>query len=112
MKKQWFILLIILGIHVAYSQETKKNEIKILTSAECTMCKKKLEETLIHQPGVRFAKVNIESKIATVTYNDKKTNPDLIRKAITEAGYDADSLKANPESYDKLPDCCKKGGHH
>ena len=47
----------------------------------------------------------------TVNYNPKKTDPDKIKKAITQAGYDADDLPADLKAYDKLDACCKKDGH-
>ena len=56
---------------------------------------------------------NIETakdKKVTVGYNPKKISLDEIRKIISETGYDADDLKANPKSVEKLPACCKPGG--
>jgi hypothetical protein len=44
----------------------------------------------------------------TVYYNSKKTDLDKIRKAISQLGYDADDVKADPAAYEKLDGCCKK----
>ena len=117
-------LLMILFIAPASAQQKTKNEpakakeapakskaeIKIKTSAECGMCKATLEKALAYEKGVKKAELNLETKEVTVTYNPKKTTPEQIKKAITNAGYDADEMKANPKVYQQLPECCKKDG--
>ena len=40
----------------------------------------------------------------------KKTNKKSIEKIVSELGYQANNLKANPDSYADLPACCKIGG--
>jgi copper chaperone CopZ len=93
--------------------QSKKNEVvKIKTSAECDQCKKRLESNLIYVKGVKFAKLDVPSKILTVTFNAEKTNVDKIRSEISLLGYDADAVKADSLQYEKLPACCKKGGGH
>jgi mercuric ion binding protein len=49
-----------------------------------------------------------------VTYLADRTNPENIKTAIANAGYDADDVKANDDSYKMLPKTCKRpedGGH-
>jgi len=89
-------------------------EIKIQTSAECNDCKVRLEDKLNYTKGVKFAELDLETKIIVVGYSEKKITSDEIKKIISELGYDADDVKANPEAYEKLPACCKVGGmeHH
>ncbi len=106
-------LLLVFCFSIAFTADAqnKKNEVlKIKTSAECEQCKKKIESNLIYTKGVKFCKLDVPSKIVTVTYNSEKTNPDNIRKSLTLLGYDADGLKADSLEYSKLPDCCKIGG--
>ena len=43
-----------------------------------------------------------------VTYKPSKTTPDKIRKAISDAGYDADDVTAEETAYKRLPKACKK----
>jgi hypothetical protein len=31
-----------------------------------------------------------------------------LRKAVSDVGYDADDMSADPEAYKDLPACCKK----
>lgn len=85
-------------------------EVKIQTSAECNQCKTRLEEKLNYTKGVKFAELDLDTKIIVVGYSEKKISSDEIKKIISELGYDADDVKANPEAYEKLPACCKVGG--
>ncbi|HNP48885.1 MAG TPA: heavy-metal-associated domain-containing protein [Bacteroidia bacterium] len=87
--------------------------IRIHTSSLCDMCKKTIEHDLSFEKGVKSVHLDIDAKLVTVTYTVSKTTPDKIRIALTKIGYDADSLKADPKAFDKLPDCCKAPeGHH
>jgi len=105
-----FICIMLMPM-ASIAQKSKVKEVKIHTSAECSDCKKRIEHALLYSKGVKFAHQDIDTQILTVSYNTSKTSLDKIMHTITEAGYDADSLKANKEAYDKLPDCCKKDGH-
>jgi copper chaperone CopZ len=94
----------------AIAQEKKKNyeEVQIQTSAVCGMCKERIEHDLAFEKGVKSVVLDNETKIVTVGYSPKKTNPDNIRQAISKIGYDADDVAADPIAYEKLPGCCKK----
>jgi cation transport ATPase len=91
--------------------KAKIDSIKIKTSAVCDMCKETIEKAMAYEKGVKSSALNVETAMLTVVYNPEKTNPEKIKKAVNEAGYDADELKANQRSYDKLNACCKKGAH-
>jgi len=101
-----FIALLIM--FKASAQETTAT-IKIKTSATCDMCKETIEKFVAFEKGVKKVIVDVDSKMATVIYNPKKTTPEKIRLAIANSGYDADDVPANKKAYDKLDDCCKKG---
>lgn len=107
MKKIISIALILIGIFINANAQT---ELKIKTSAECEMCKKRLESNIIYEKGVKFAKLNLESKVLTVNYNDKKTSAHEIKMAVSKLGYDADEVKADSTAYMNLPECCRKPG--
>ncbi len=85
--------------------------IKIQTSSQCDMCKTTIEKGMAFVKGVRKTSLDVESSVLTVEYNPAKTNPDEIRKAVSLIGYDADDVAADPEAYEKLDNCCKKGAH-
>jgi len=65
---------------------------------------------LLFEKGIKKVTLDLDTKVATVIYNPKKTDEEKIRIAITKIGYDADSLAADQSAYSKLPDCCKKEG--
>jgi periplasmic mercuric ion binding protein len=105
-----FIFTGTINAQTSTEKSTKKSTetIKIKTSAECDMCKKRIEKEILLVKGVKKATLDLETKVLTVEYNPTKTNPDTIRKAISNIGYDADDVKANNRSSRQLPQCCQK----
>jgi len=106
-------IIIILAVFLSspvFSQEKERNtaEITIKTSAVCGMCKDRIEHDMAFEKGVKDVNLDLETKEVTIEYKTRKTNPDRLRKAITEIGYDADDLEADAKAYEKLPACCKK----
>jgi len=91
----------------AFAQK-KTEEIKIKTSAQCEMCKTRIETAMAFEKGVSSSDLNLEDKVLTVTFKPGKTTPEKIRKALNELGYDADETLAVASAYENLPPCCKK----
>ena len=85
-------------------------EMKIQTSAECGSCKTRIEKGLNYTKGVKFAELDLGTKIVTVGFNSKKISETEIKKVISEMGYDADDVKANQVAVKALPMCCQPGG--
>ncbi len=114
MKKLLLSLLVFLfSITLQAQDKSKKLEtITIKTSAVCDMCKNTLEKNMAYEKGVKKADLNVESKVFTITYNPQKTTPEKIKKAINNAGYDADESPADPKAYENLHACCKKDSKH
>ncbi|MDR2775751.1 MAG: heavy metal translocating P-type ATPase, partial [Tannerella sp.] len=54
----------------------------------CAACAGRVDKTLNRQKGVLSASVNYASAMATVEYNPADTSPEILKKAIQEAGYD------------------------
>lgn len=88
--------------------DSKYQEVKILTSAQCGMCKDRIEGAMAYEKGVKKSVLNLEDKVLTVTYDPGKTNPDKLRQSLSKIGYDADGVAADKAAYDALPACCKK----
>ena len=108
------MMMMMLGaVNQTSAQEKNKStdEVKIQTSAVCGMCKERIEHDLAFEKGIKSVSLDDESKIVTVGFSPKKTNPDNIRQAISKIGYDADDVKADPVAYEKLPGCCKKSNN-
>lgn len=92
------------------AQNKKTEEVKIKTSAQCDMCKERIEKALAFEKGVKKANLDMTTKEVTVTYSPKKIKLEQVKQAIANAGYDADNVMADEKAYAKLPKCCKKGG--
>jgi periplasmic mercuric ion binding protein len=103
-------LFLVLICTAGYAQTKKYETIKIKTSAECGTCKKAIEKSLSYEKGVKSVNCDLDTKTVEVTYKPSKTNPETLRKAISNLGYDADDIPANNKAYQKLEECCKKGG--
>lgn len=102
-----FILLFIsFGLKAENIYENRTVEISLPT-IQCGMCKKTIEKVVKKVEGVTKISVNMESKIATVTFDDTVTSITAIENAINKAGYDANEKKADKNAYDKLDECCK-----
>ena len=86
-------------------EHTHLNEVH--TSAQCGMCKTKLETKIGRLKGVVSVNLNMETNVLEIE-TKHGTNLGEIRTFISNLGYDADDVKANPKAYDKLPACCKK----
>jgi periplasmic mercuric ion binding protein len=97
-------------LSVGASAQTKALQtVKLSTpTVQCEMCKKKIEEYLKRYDGVTSVNVNYKRKETTIKYLTDRTNEEVLKAAIANAGYDANEVKANPESYKVLPKCCKK----
>ena len=102
------VAILILCTTSVKAQDSTNLELKVKTSAVCGMCKETIEQALAFEKGVKKSNLEIKSQILTVTYNAKKTTPEKIRLAISNSGYDADDVPANPNAYWKLSACCKK----
>jgi copper chaperone CopZ len=89
---------------IAQIKNTKTETVKIY--GNCEMCKATIEKAGSLK---KIAKVvwDDKSKMATLTYDDKKTNQDEILKRIALAGYDSDNFLAPDDVYAKLHGCCK-----
>ena len=103
MKKIVIALFSILTINAWAQKET----VQIKTSAQCEMCKEKIEEKMQFTKGVSFVNLNIESQVVTVTFKTKKNSVENIRKIISNLGYNADDVMANESAHNALPNCCQ-----
>ena len=75
---------------------------------ECDDCGFNIDTHIRSLKGIKKVAINPDDSTVDVTFRNDKTTPDEIRGAISNAGFDADDVKANPEAYAKLDGCCKK----
>ena len=88
----------------AQIKNAKTETVKIY--GNCDMCEKTIEKAGNLK---KIAKVdwNVDTKMATITYDSKVTNQDAILKRIALSGYDSDKFLAPDNAYSKLPGCCQ-----
>jgi copper chaperone CopZ len=122
MKKLFLSLFAFAALTMAAQSQTKALQVaKISTpSVQCDMCKNRIEQYLKRIDGVTFVNVAVKKKETNVKFLADRTNIEMIKASIANAGYDVakqsdDSQKtpeieiaANPDSYKLLPKCCKK----
>lgn len=110
MKKLVFSLFAVCAVAFTSSAQTKAVQTaKISTpTVQCESCKKRIETYLKRYDGVLSVNVNHKKKETTVKYATDRINVEEVKTAIANAGYDANEITANPDSYKRLPQCCKK----
>lgn len=72
----------------------------------CGMCESAIEKAG-NIKNVAQVDWNKDTKMATLTYDQIKTNQDEILKRIALSGYDSDQFLAPDDVYAKLPNCCQ-----
>ncbi|WP_187477740.1 DUF3347 domain-containing protein [Amniculibacterium sp. G2-70] len=97
------LVMLSFGVSNAQIKNAKTETVKIY--GNCGMC-----ETTIEKAGnikkIAIVDWNKDTKMATITYDAKKTNQDEILKRIALTGYDSDKFLAPDDVYAKLPECC------
>jgi len=110
MKKVMIVLMgifFVLAVFPIQAVKAQGKEIKIQTTAQCGMCKERIETAMAFEKGVKSSSLDLETKILTVVIQDGKTRGDKVRMAVTKLGYDADGFKKDEKAYKNLPGCCK-----
>lgn len=112
MKKTLLFIALICGFAWtanAQLQQKKPVTVKLSTpTVQCEQCKKNIENYMKREEGISKVVVDYKRKITTITYLPERTNIENVKTGVANAGYDADDVKANEDSYKKLPTCCKK----
>jgi copper chaperone CopZ len=89
----------------------KSQTVVFKTSAQCGMCKDRIEGVMNFVPGVKYAELNMKDMSLSIKYNSKKVTPADLRKRVADIGYSADAVKPKEEDVKKLPLCCQPGAH-
>ncbi len=86
----------------------------VSANLKCWECKERLEKYLIvenkstFENGILKWTFNVARGEMKLLYNPDRITPDDIRVIFNNAGFDADSTKAEPDAYKKLPPICKR----
>ncbi len=114
-------ILLAVVVFTAFATKTnaqvmaKKPEWITIKSAnlKCWTCKQRLEEymnkesVVNYESGIAQIKFNLLQGEVKIQYYPDRITPEDIRLIINNAGFDADTEKATPDSYKKLPLECK-----
>lgn len=80
----------------------------------CWECKERLDNYLKREKGptgdggiIRYT-FQLSNGTMRIQYNPKFITPDYIKTAIANAGFDADEITAEEDSYKRLPPVCKR----
>lgn len=85
-------------------ENAKTETVKVY--GNCGMCEK-IIETSANKKNKVEADWDQETKMLTVTYDQKATNLDEILKRIADSGYDSDKFRSTDEKYNQLHGCCQ-----
>jgi periplasmic mercuric ion binding protein len=78
--------------------------LSVIKSDECPSI---IESALSKDPGVMDYSFDILNSVVHMYIDKTKTSKSNVEKLISDAGFDANNIKANPEAMAKLPDDCK-----
>jgi copper chaperone CopZ len=110
MKKMIVIMAVFLGLGVQAQQISKKSKsckTTLQVNGNCEMCKTRIEKAALKNKGVKYASWNVDSKGLFLIYNEHKTSPEKIARAIAESGHDTDTIEASQARYEQLHFCCQ-----
>lgn len=106
------IVIIVLGFK-SFAQQRKPEWATIKTpNLRCWTCKRRLEDYMAREigqteSGIIKMQINMLSGTTRVQYWPDRVNLNYIQTAFANAGFDADEIKAEPDSYKRLPPACK-----
>jgi cation transport ATPase len=112
LKSIMFLLAVFFISNAAIGQKTNQKAVIRTTlncdhCNECETCGLKFKTEMLKINGVKMYSLDDKTMEFTVYYNVKKTDLEKIKVAISKLGYDADDVKAELSSFEKLDNCCK-----
>lgn len=74
----------------------------------CESCGGRILKELYNENGIKNTSVDSKANTITVVYDSREISIEQIRQKISQMGFDADEVKADPKAVAKLDDCCRK----
>ena len=99
-------ITLLLSISTCFAEIKNAKVETVHIYGNCSICKKTIESAA-NVKNVVHIEWNKDTKMAILTYDEKKTNQDEILKRIGLAGYDSDKFLAPDNVYAKLEICCQ-----
>ncbi|MBP7183914.1 MAG: cation transporter [Saprospiraceae bacterium] len=91
---------------LAFAQIKNAKTETTMIYGNCNMCKKTIEKAANKKKTAQLT-WDVDTKIATVTYDTTKTTLNEILKNVAKAGYDNAKYRAPDEQYSNLHSCCQ-----
>ena len=108
MKKLLIPFLILLGFIACRQREQQLETVTIKAGTMvCGKCAKTISKAVYAIEGVKDVNVDVDKKMVAVKFVPLQTNLEMLERAITDAGYDANDKKRDADAYEKLDECCK-----
>lgn len=112
MKQAWIAAFMLFGGWVSTQAQVKKKAIETITistpGVQSEPCKLLVENYMAREEGVTKTVVDYKKHTVKVSFWNDRSNPENIKTAIANAGFDADDVKAEPTAYARLPKGCKR----
>jgi copper chaperone CopZ len=112
MKQAWIAAFFLVAGFTTSQAQVKKKAIETITIStpgiQSEPCKMLVENYMAKEEGVTKTVVDYKKRTVKVSYWNDRSNPENIKTAIANAGFDADDVKAEPSAYDRLPKGCKR----
>ena len=105
MKKIIILAITLTTLRLMAQETTKTDTFKVW--GNCEMCEKRIESAALKVKGVKSAEWDAVKGIMNLVYTPSETSIETVQKAIAEAGYDTEKVKADDKAYAKLPGCCQ-----
>lgn len=98
----------VLLLSAILSQAAIKNAVteNVKVNGSCALCESRIESAAFEK-NISEANWNKETKVASVTYDSKKTSLEAILKKIALAGFDNQNYLAPDNAYAALEACCR-----
>lgn len=113
MKNMMLGLILALFPLLGFSQQKANDKVVIQTPGlQCETCKNYVENRLSREYGVISVKADYRKHTVTLIYIKDRTNPENLKAAIANLGYDAGDVTAEPEAFKRLPRTCQQHENH
>ncbi|MES2329711.1 MAG: hypothetical protein V4539_08920 [Bacteroidota bacterium] len=108
------LALVVASCYTLQAQQVGPQWVTIKSgNLKCWECRDALDKYLLKEKGITESgilqwKTNLLQGEIKIQYLPDKINPDGLRTTLNNAGFDADTEKAEPEAYKKIPPPCKR----
>ena len=105
--KKTIATLVMLLVTLSTFAQKKNKKLTMEVDGKCEMCKIRIEKAALGTKGVKYAFWDVSSHQLSLIFDENKTDPMKVKKALVEVGHDTKELKATKEAYNSVHPCCK-----